>query len=592
MKRVSEAMQSPQYAEVRRRIFRQLVESLIYEKVVVPEERAMEQGILFRIAGQTESGERVWYEARGRRMLTFGRIRLERAPLMREGQEAESLAQFLLEVRHGMGADEARVAQFIHELEETLFKDTLAQHEKHVSNRWLKGASYDDLEGDVMDGHPYHPSYKSRIGFDAGDQYAYGPEFKPDVRPLWVAVSNEFAKMAVSASLEHDAFLERELGAEQVEAFAEIVKQAGQDPADYRLLPVHPWQWAKLASAYHDDLQHKRLIPLAQSADAYRPQQSIRTMANHTAPEKAYLKLSMSLINTSTGRILAPHTVQNAPVVSDWLKGLVQDDPYLRDELRVVMLGEIMGLSYDPPALSPLVQAKRYGTLGCIWRESLHPHLTAEESAVPFNALTALDLDGKPMIDAWVREQGAEAWLEQLFTVSFLPLVHLLFAHGIALETHAQNAVLIHRDGIPARLALKDLHDGIRFSKQHLRNPEQCPTLLGTPDFHARVNVNSFLETDDPEMVRDFMHDAFFFINIGELALLMAEHYQVAEEAFWSLARRVLERYQAQFPELQDRFETFDLYVPTVEVEQLTKRRLFPDTELRVHRVSNPLGGR
>jgi len=69
----------------------------------------------------------------------------------------------------------------------------------------------------------------------------------------------------------------------------------------------------------------------------------------------------------------------------------------------------------------------------------------------------------------------------------------------------------------------------------------------------------------------------------------MAEQYNVPEEQFWTLAREVIEAYEARFPELTERFALFDLFVPTIEVEQLTKRRLYPDTELRVHEVANPL---
>lgn len=368
------------------------------------------------------------------------------------------------------------------------------------------------------------------------------------------------------------------------------MEDAGLEAGDYLFLPVHPWQWQnQIVSVFQEDLRHKRLLFLGEGQEVYRPQQSIRTMANHTSPEKSYIKLSISIINTSTGRVLAPHTVQNAPLVSDWLKSLAADDAYLRDELRVILLGEIMGMSYDPPAHAQLVQSKSYGIAGCIWRESLHAFLEKGEEALPFNALTSIELNGRPLIEPWVEEVGVEAWLRQLFEVSVLPLVHFLYKHGIAMETHAQNAVLVHKQGRPVRLALKDFHDGIRFSKNHLGVPEKYPPLFDTPEYHARVNANSFIETSDLDAVRDFMHDAFFFINIGELALLMAEYFQYDEIQFWALARQVIEEYQARFPELQERFELFDLFVPTIEVEQLTKRRLFPDTELRVHVVSNPL---
>ncbi|MCG6197490.1 IucA/IucC family siderophore biosynthesis protein, partial [Anoxybacillus sp. LAT_38] len=108
-------------------------------------------------------------------------------------------------------------------------------------------------------------------------------------------------------------------------------------------------------------------------------------------------------------------------------------------------------------------------------------------------------------------------------------------------------------------------------------------------EYHARVNRNSFIETDNLAAVRDFMLDAFFFINMGELALFMADAFGYPEQTFWGLVRQVIEAYHKRFPHLAERYAAFDLFVPVIEVEQLAKRRLFPDTELRVHNVSNPL---
>jgi siderophore synthetase component len=583
------ALQSDSYIEVRRRIFRQLVESLLYEGLLPIEETRIDGVPGYVIKGLTEHEEEVLYFARGQRKLTFARIRLDRESLLLrqaggEMQEAVSFAQFLREVRHLLGADDQRLAQFIRELEQTHLFDTLAQHRRRTAGITLRGRAYDELEGDVMDGHPYHPSYKSRIGFDFADNDSYGPEFKPDLAPIWLAAEKTCTRMAISEHLQYDEFLRAELGADTLRAFEQEVRAAGKNAEDYFFLPVHPWQWQKqIVPVYQHELQTKRLLRVGLSPHTYRPQQSIRTLANVSDPHRSYLKLAMSLINTSTGRTLAPHTVQNAPLVSDWLKRLAADDAFLRDELRTVLLGEVLGISFDPP------DSAASGLLGCIWRESLHVFLKPGEQAVPFNSLTARDADGRPMIDPWVQEYGATQWLRQLFTVSVLPLAHFLYAHGIALETHAQNAVLLHEQGRPTRIALKDFHDGIRFSKALLAQPDDCPEFHRTPEAHVRVNANSFIETDDPALVRDFMHDAFFFINIGELALLMDEWYDVDEAAFWGLVREVLAGYQQRFPELQPRFAAFDLFAPTIEVEQLTKRRLYPDTVLRMHRVPNPL---
>lgn len=588
------ALQSEQYLQVRRRIFRQLIESLIYEGIVRPQAEPAGDHLLFLLHGRDEAGQPVTYLCRGQRRFSFDRIRLGPEPVMRvaggTAAEADSLGRFLLEIRSALGADGDRLVQLVGELEQTLLKDTLAQYRWQQEGRLLRTGTYDDLESGLTGGHPYHPSYKSRIGFDYLDNAAFGPEFAPGIQPLWLAAHREWTRHSAAAGLDVAAFLRQELGAAAHARFTSRIRARGLDPGDYLLLPVHPWQWReRLVPAFFQDLRDGRLLLLGPAEDTYRPQQSIRTLANATAPEKSSLKLALSIVNTSTSRILAPHTVENAPLISDWLKGIAGSDPFLRDELRPVLLGEVLGVAYARPQPEPLQPATN-GVLACIWRESLHRFLAAEESAVPFTALSSLDLDGRPFIDPWVQAEGVERWTRRLLEVSILPVVHLLCAHGIALEAHAQNMVLIHRQGIPRRLALKDFHDGIRFAPAHLAAPERRPPLRATPAAHARVNRNSYIETDSVADVRDFMHDAFFFINLGELALFLADHYGLDERRFWSLARTVISAYQARFPHLQERFALFDLFAPTIQVEQLTKRRLYPETEVRVHRVRNPLG--
>jgi siderophore synthetase component len=294
-------------------------------------------------------------------------------------------------------------------------------------------------------------------------------------------------------------------------------------------------------------------------------------------------------VNTSTSRVLAPHTVRNAPLISDWLHGVVDSDPFLRDDCRVVLLGEVQGVAVTPDRSDSLAHNDMYGALSCVWRESLPAHLHAGEEAVPFTGLTARELDGTPLIDAWVREHGLLGWLGRLVEVSAIPLLHLLCRHGIALESHAQNMVLLHDDGRPARVALRDFHDGVRFSRAHLAEPDHCPTLSATPSHHG--NRNSFVETADLNLVTDFLLDAFFFINLGELAIFLADSYDLDEREFWALVRDRVAAYQERFPELSHRFALFDLAKPTVAVERLTTRRLLPDTELRLHSVPNPLSG-
>ncbi|WP_082350595.1 IucA/IucC family protein [Paenibacillus xylanivorans] len=613
------ALSSHHYTDARRRIFRQLVESLMYEGVIEYSSQKESGFNVWEMEGTGLNGERVIYACKGTRHPTFGRLRLNHEPMTRrvdvdeipaskgssfqrgesiqletiEGQEAESISLFLLEVGPAIGANEGKLLHFVKELEQTLINDTLARYVRAERQNNLHALPDEDWESGIIEGHPYHPSYKSRIGFRIEDQLEYGPEFGGWIRPIWVGIHKQNARISHGANehgLDTGDWLQEQLGERELERFFMALQENGVDPAEYVLMPVHPWQWrTTVSSVLAEDIRNGSIVPLGSSEDRYTAQQSIRTLANRSRPHLPYLKLSLSMINTSTGRVIAPHTVENAPRITDWLQGIHKQDPYLRDELRVILLGEIAGVAYDnhqiPDALKPL----SYGVLSCIWRESVHSRLEQGESAIPFNALATLDHAGHPAIDPWVKKLGAEEWLSELLLTSVRPLIHWLFAHGIALESHAQNMLLIHREGKPFRIALKDFHDGIRFTRDALSDPQLCPALVEVTEYHRRVNRNSFLETEEPAEVRDFIHDAFFFINLGELALFMQEHYQITEQYFWNIVRKIITDYQQRFPEFQARYELYSLFDPEIGVEQLTKRRLFPDDELRIHQVPNPL---
>jgi siderophore synthetase component len=589
---IERALRAPQFVQVRRRLLRQLLESLLYEGVLA----ARTTGAGRRaVDGTDEHGNTVSYLFTATRRYGFDRVRLGPQPVLRctpgGTVEAESTTRLLSEVRDGLNADEACLARFARELEETLVKDALAQYVRAQRGDVLRGADYDTLESAITDAHLYHPAYKSRIGFDLEDNLAWGPEFAGAIHPLWLAAHRGVATVTVSAGLCETAFLREQLGPATVEQFHQRIRRAGADPVHYTLVPVHPWQWRERVNrVFAAHLRNRELIVLGGDPHAHLAQQSIRTLACRDVPGRAYLKLSLSIVNTSDIRVLAPHAVSNAPRICDWRRGVLAGDAYLRDELRLILLGEVMGVVVDPVPVCDLVREDTYGALACIWRESLHLYLTPQEQAVSFTGLTARELDGTPLVDPWVRAVGVRRWVEELVAVAVLPLVHLLQRHGIALEAHAQNMILVHSAGRPKRLAVKDFHNGGRFSRAALADPGRCPELAGTPAHYT--NRNSLVETDDLDLVTDFLLDTLCFINLGELATLLADVYAFGEQEFWAVVRSAIQNYHRRFPEFADRFARFDVFKPSIAVEKLTTRRLLPDTELRLHAVPNPLRSR
>ncbi|QGZ38144.1 siderophore synthetase component [Pseudoduganella flava] len=583
------ALQSPRYRQVEQRVVRQLLQALIYEGVVPCEYARAGQ---FLVEGSDPQGRAVQYRCPGEMKTSFGLVKLDRGPVLRAARDEDArpatLADVCAEVLGRLPPSD-RLAAFIDELEQTLAKDLQAHSQPAGASGPAAQRAYDELEGDIMDAHLYHPSYKSRIGFSLDDNRRYGPEFKQPLALHWLAVHQRAARMNHSTRLDYRQLIQAELGDAEYARFAALLAQQGKDIGEYLLLPVHPWQWQqRIATLFHAELADGSVVWLGTGSDSYRPQQSIRTLANHSAPEKAYVKLSLSITNTSTSRILAAHTVMNGPIVTDWLHRLIGSDPTAR-ELDFVILGEVLGVSFNYDTLPEPRKARAYGTLGAIWRESLHGYLRDGEAAVPFNGLCHVDDTGNPLIAPWIERHGVHAWTERLLHVAVTPIIHMLFAHGIGMESHAQNIVLIHQDGWPARIALKDFHDGVRYSPAHLAQPELAPNLVPVPATHARINRNSFILTDDLDAVRDFSCDAFFFICMAETAIFLARHHGLPETEFWAMTAKLIRQYQQRHPQHAERYAAFDVFAPTFQVEELTKRRLLGDAEPRFRQVPNPL---
>lgn len=567
------------YRHAEQRVVIQLLEALLFEGVL-PHQQAPD-GLGIPITATLS------YQCQATTSFSFGRIRIRPGSLQRieAGKtRTPSLGQVMEDLSQVMEADPERWQQFHDELAHTLVKH--AQALQSPPARPIREMSYFEQEARVSNGHLYHPSFKSRIGFDLTENQRYGPELSNGHTVAWIAVDQALTRVGVSGTTSLEAIHREQFTVGEYQAIEQQIRAAGGHPDRMVLLPVHPWQWRKVIRVYYQaQLASNQIIELEVKGPDYLPQQSIRTLSNLSDLESPSVKLAMSLVNTSTSRVLAPHTVQNAAPISDWLWQLVQDDELLPEEHKPIILREIAGVSVTPPQQ---VQAQ-YGALAGIWRESVYRYLSPGQSATPVTALMQLDVDQRPVIDPWIGKHGINEWVTALIERVYLPVMHMLWHHGTALESHAQNMLLVHDDGLPVKVALKDFHDGVRYSRALLAKAEALPVLTDAPQAHARVNPNSFLETDNADELRDFTQDALCFVNLAELAWFLSEHYGLAERDFWALARRIVQRYQAERPSLAERFRLFDFFAAGIDVEQLACRRFLPEIRLRTMTVANPL---
>ncbi|WP_053082478.1 IucA/IucC family protein, partial [Methylobacterium platani] len=561
-------MQAQAWREAGARVAGQLLGALLHEDLLPDGTVALDGPDTALTVAVTPSRGGTVHRARARRMAGYGRILVEPGSVTADGVAVTDASAFLADLLPALPSTPADHARFAEELART--QGNHAASLAHGAGRRLAGLCYEELEGALPDGHRYHPCFKSRIGFSPEDNRAYGPEFGRPLRPVWIAAHRSIAEAGSLAApgRQDDGLLGRSLEPAGLSAFRD---RLGGRAEDFVLLPVHPWQWLRVGEAATEAQRRAgRVVVLGPSPHEYGAQASIRTLADRTAPGAPSLKLALSIRNTSTARTLAPHTVLNAPIVSAWLAEVAAGSAYLRDS-GVVLLAERMGV-----AVTALPAWDRDGTtrgaLSAIWRDSVTPHLREGEGAVPFAALTHQDGEA-PFIAGWIARHGIEPWLDRLLAVAMLPVVHLLLAESIALESHQQNMVLLHRDGWPTRVALKDFHDGVRFIPGDVA---RRPALTPTPPEHARVNANSYVEATDVEDVRDFMVDALFGVNLAELGFWLDLRLGYPEARFWERVVAALAGHCAAHPAARAGALRYRLAADTLVVEDLARRRLDP----------------
>ncbi len=583
---------SAAYTEARRRVLRQLMEALLYEDMIErlpgpPDHMPRE----LELPGVDDQGKPVHYLLEARTTDSFGRVRLSGQPVRRRTadgslKEADDAALLLEELCTSFREEPRYLTTFVSEVEQTLLKEAASRHYRK-QHPLLGKRSFELLEGDVLEAHPYHPCFKSRIGFNMADNEAYGPEFHPRFRLIWLAVRREDVCEASGPGSSWQEKVALELGDDTFASFTRSLLLLGVHPEDYVFIPVHPWQFREQTiRLYFRFMEDRRIVVLGEAGDEYAPQQSIRTLSNMTAPGKSNVKVALSIRNTSAIRILGTHHITNAPILSGWLASLVENDDVLRRQLRFVVLKEEAGVSFRYEAFPEPLRESAYGTLGAILRENVTVCLESGESAAPITVLTACNGD-KPLIEEWIVGMGMEKWLRKLLAVCIHPLVHLLLVHGVALEAHGQNLVLIHRNGVPERLAARDVPGGVRFYKREGKERDMLRGLRDSDPLHPNSYSTSPMETENVEKIRNFLMDSFFQIMLAELAFFMEKNYGLPERRFWQLAAEEVKRCEGLLPLPEP--SRYNLFAETIEVGQLTRRRLFGEQVIRNHAVRNPL---
>ncbi|MEU6916235.1 IucA/IucC family protein [Streptomyces olindensis] len=251
----------------------------------------------------------------------------------------------------------------------------------------------------IVDGHPFHPTCRSRPGFSVAEQLAYGPEHRPVVELGLVPVRAE-------------------------ECLVTGVWPEELRDGEHLVLPVHPWQAAHV---------------LKRTCEERRPGHPLMSLRTFALPGGTHVKTSLSARLTSSVRDISLPSVAASAVLS---------------EFAGVPAARTDGLLHVTRTLG--AAAAGSPDFAAVLRESPHVYAGGGERILPVAALATTELPRSP---GWL---AGFARLALTVGLRLLELGVALEAHGqnllVVLSPAGDPLRLVYRDLAdirvsPARLA-------------------------------------------------------------------------------------------------------------------------------------------
>lgn len=470
---------------------------------------------------------------------------------------------FFIELQKSLGLSDEILPVYLEEISSTLSGTCYKLTKPQVPVAELVDAGFQAVETGMTEGHPCFVANNGRLGFGVHEYRSYAPETANPVRLVWLAAHRSRAAFTAGVGIEYESFIRQELGEETVEGFHAVLREQDLDPADYLLIPVHPWQWwNKLSVTFAAEVARRHLVCLGEGDDEYLAQQSIRTFFNRSHPEKHYVKTALSVLNMGFMRGLSAAYMEATPAINDWLARLIDNDPVLR-ATGLTIIRERAAVGYRH--LEYEQATDRYSPyrkmLAALWRESPVPSLEDGESLATMASLVHVDHEGKSFAGALIARSGLAPaeWLRRYLRAYYVPLLHSFYAYDLVYMPHGENVILVLADGVVQRAVYKDIAEEIAVMDPDAVLPPEVSRI--------RVEV-----PDDTKLLSVFtdVFDCFFRF----LAANLAEEGILDEDAFWRTVAEVTRAYQASVPELADKFARYDMFTPEFALSCLNRLQL------------------
>ncbi|MFI6872978.1 IucA/IucC family protein [Streptomyces sp. NPDC050400] len=551
------------WAEANRLLVRKAIAEFSHERLLTPEPT---EGAADRYVVRSDDGlTRYRFSAR-RLRLDHWQVDAASISRHRDGTELPLNAQqFFIEMKDALGLSDAILPVYLEEISSTLSGTCFKLTKPDVSAAELAASgSFQDIETGMTEGHPCFVANNGRLGFGIHEYLSYAPETASPVRLVWLAATRERAAFTCGVGLDYESLLRAELGEQTLERFGSTLRDQGLDPADYLLIPVHPWQWwNKLSVTFAAEIAQQHLVCLGEGDDEYLAQQSIRTFFNATSPSKHYVKTALSVINMGFMRGLSAAYMEATPAINDWLAGLIEGDEVLKGT-GLTIIRERAAVGYRH--LEYEAATDRYSPyrkmLAALWRESPVPSLAPGERLATMASLLHVDRAGRSFAGALIERSGLTPaqWLKPYLKAYLTPLLHSFYAYDLVFMPHGENVILVLDErGVVTRAVFKDIAEEIAVMDTEAVLPPKVDRI--------RADV-----PDDMKLLSIFtdVFDCFFRF----LAANLVEDGVLDEDTFWAAVADCVREYQEATPQLADKFGQFDMFAPSFALSALNRLQL------------------
>lgn len=357
----------------------------------------------------------------------------------------------------------------------------------------------------IVEGHPTHPCHRTRLGLTVDQGRAWAPEAAAE--PMALAF----------------CFVERDRLQIHGPFEALLAGWAPAAPPGRVALPVHPCGVAAVGERFEVVWSDHGALAHAQT--------SLRTVC--PAGLDHHLKLPMAVRTTSALRTISPYAVHNGPRLSALLTAIAPGT------LRVVAERASAGAVHDDPHVA------RY--LSAIVREDPERRWPDDDFVVAAG-LTEADARGRSHVS---RLAGSDPvrWLERYVEVLLGAVVPPMRDHGVAVEAHGQNTLVVWQGGRPSAIAIRDF-GGMRVHRPTLRAsghdvalmPGSAPDAATLEEVWAKVH-HCVIQVHLREVIRGLQLglDGWRCVR-GQVDQLLADHPAHAAWTGTSVAHKCLLR--------------------------------------------------